>query len=209
MIKLPPKLYLKRKDIPIQSLLDMAEDQSDFSEAGVYRKDFRGVDKNTRSTKLKKDIKPKDYPDICKYLLEMVSIWNGTLDPNDYKVQEFNYLKYEKGDHFTRHKDILPDGERIFSTSTIITKSDDLKGGDFVIFQDDGYFQAIDLDIGETVFFSSETHHQIDPVISGTREVLVAWIWKKTEKEKQLEREVMGLREQERRMKQQEEIQTM
>lgn len=181
MIK-APKLYLKRKDIPIESLYDMLEESGEEQAAGVYRKGISENDPKTRSTTLKK-INRNDYPEVNSILENMTNIWDGTLNPKDYYVGEYNYLKYGKGDHFTKHIDHIKTGDnssgRIFSTSTIIKMSDDLKGGDFVIWDNINAPHQISLEVGETIFFSSTTPHQINPVIQGEREVLVAWIYKK------------------------------
>ena len=105
MIRLP-KLYVKRKDIPIQSLFDLASSDTRDKAAGIYTPDGKPeVDNLIRSTTIKVGPTPEDFPDICKHLLDMINIWDGTLDPNDYVVKEFNYLKYGKGDKFTRHRD--------------------------------------------------------------------------------------------------------
>jgi len=178
----PKKLFLKRKDVPIQSLLDLKAANAEIVDAEVYRSNFRGTDPNTRSTKLKL-IEPKDYHDINHHLLNMINVWDGSLDPNDYFVKEYNYLIYNKGDHFKKHRDVLSDpnekSPRVFSTSTIISYSEDFSGGDFIIWSGDGYRDPVELEPGETIFFDSETYHQISPVKEGTREVLVAWIYKK------------------------------
>lgn len=180
MIK-PPKLYLKRKDIPMESLLDLADDAGrGWGNAKVVQ----GFYPDLRSTQIKHGLDPEEYIDVSKCILDMINIWDGSLDPNDYIVGEFNYLKYSEGDHFVKHSDLLSDSigkhnERIFSTSTIISKTDDLKGGEFVIWDNVGIPQEVSLDVGETLFFDSKTNHQVNKVTSGVREALVAWIWKK------------------------------
>lgn len=178
-----PKLYMKRTDIPMQSLLDMDFQDSREEQAGVYNnRDGATINPNSRSTTVKKDIKPKDYPDVCKYLVDMVNIWDSTLDPNNFEVQEFNYLKYGKGDKFTRHRDqIVIEGKpkRIFSTSTIVKTSDDLTGGDFLIWDHSEMSHRVALQPGETIFFDSTVDHEVTEVTKGNREVLVAWIYYK------------------------------
>lgn len=180
-----PKLYMKRTDIPMQSLLDMDFQDSREQKAGVYSNKAGGVNgfnNDVRSTTIKKDVKPKDYPDVCKYLVDMVNIWDPTLDPNNFEVQEFNYLKYGEGDKFKKHRDqIKEEGKplRIFSTSTIVKTSDDLTGGDFVIWDYDGVQHTVELQPGETIFFDSTVHHEVTEVTKGNREVLVAWIYYK------------------------------
>lgn len=180
MIK-APKLYLKRKDVPMESLLDLADDAGQGWGAA---KTVQGYKPEARSTQIKHGLNPIEYIDVSKCILDMVNIWDTTLDPNDYIVGEFNYLKYSEGDHFIKHSDLLRESvgkhnERIFSTSTIISKTDDLKGGEFLIWDHVGISQEVSLDVGETIFFDSSTHHQVNKVTSGVREVLVAWIWKK------------------------------
>jgi predicted 2-oxoglutarate/Fe(II)-dependent dioxygenase YbiX len=180
------KLYIKRKDLNIESLYDMRDDKSSFSLAGVYRDNKSKIDKSARSTKYKNNINPDHYPEITKSLTDMISIWDSTLNPADYIVKEFNYLKYGEGDHFVRHHDhIKIDGERdpngrVFSTSTIISKSDDLRGGDFIIWDQYNIGHNVSLDVGETIFFTSFRDHQVNKVLQGNREVLVAWIYKRT-----------------------------
>jgi len=178
-----PKLYLKRKDIPIQSLYDMRDEEAQEVQAGTYdvKNKVGKINHEYRSTTLKK-ISPDDYPDVNKILLNMVNLWDGTKDPNDYFVGEYNYLKYGKDDHFIKHRDFVgdkPHGGRVYSTSTIIHKSDNLEGGRFIIYDNYNFSHHVELDIGETVFFSSQTEHMIEKVIEGEREVLVAWIYKK------------------------------
>lgn len=178
------KLYLKRKDVPIQSLLDMSADEtSSETSAKLYDPNIKGgrEDPSRRSTTLKVDIVPEDYPEVTKHILNMVNIWDPTLDPNDFRVREFNYLKYGKGDKFIAHQDKvgktkITEGQRIFSTSTIVRTSDDLTGGDFLIWDKNNGCHVVDLDVGETVFFSSVAWHEVQEVTKGNREVLVAWI---------------------------------
>ena len=151
------KLYIKRKDLNIESLYDMRDDKSSFGLAGVYRDNKSKIDKSVRSTKYKNNINPEHYPEITKSLTDMISIWDSTLNPADFYVKEFNYLKYGEGDHFVRHHDhININGERdlngrVFSTSTIISKSDDLRGGDFIIWDQYNAEHNISLDVGETI----------------------------------------------------------
>lgn len=179
---------MKRCDVPIQSLLDMDFSDSRERAAGIYRQ--RGpaeldtlVDNDFRSSTLKIDILPVEYPEVCDALLKMINIWDPSLNPNDFYIGEFNYLKYGKGDRFRAHRDRLPGNtapasKRIFSTSTIVKVSDDLTGGDFNIADPavQYAFLTVPLKVGETLFFDSFTRHEVTEITQGNREVLVAWI---------------------------------
>lgn len=186
------KLYLKRRDIHIETLKDLAAFESKKeAKAGLYDPNAPGgqVDLNVRDTTVKWDVRAEDYPDVCATLLKMIPIWDPSLDPDDFEVREFNYLRYDEGGHFTPHSDQIvnrkdPNHEtnkfrRIFSTSTIISLTEDIEGGEFVIQSGDGFQNSIMLEESETIFFHSITRHGIAPVKKGTREVLVAWIYNK------------------------------
>jgi hypothetical protein len=176
------KLYLKRKDVELQSLYDMESEDTGWHDAPLYLSGKRLTDKEARSTLLKRNIKPIHYPDICNSLMKMISIWDVTLDPDDYRVTQFDYLKYGVNDHFKKHKDQLGDDEvnRVFSTSTIIEVSDDLEGGDFIMYDELDTEIKTSLEVGETIFFRSNRFHKVTPVTKGERSVLVAWIGIKT-----------------------------
>ena len=185
-------LFLKRRLINYNSLLDMKADNSlELSEATLAAKNNKTtIDKSTRSTKIKLQISPNDYPDITIPLLDLISEWDETLIPSDFKVGEFNYLIYEKGDHFKKHRDRSRHkfrdptsliSFRVFSTSTLISQSADFEGGELIIYDNDGNEHNADLQVGETVFFKSTIPHQVNEVTRGTREVLVSWVWIKND----------------------------
>ena len=182
------KLFMKHKIVNYNSLLDMKEDvDGELNDAGVYNNGNGKVDKSTRSTKIKDFIQPRHYPDISNQLIELVNKWNPIRINEDYIVYEFNYLVYNEGDHFKRHRDKLNKknaANRIYSTSTLISQSDDFEGGELIIYDKDDNPINTDLQVGETAFFDSTTAHQVNPVTKGTREVLVAWIYKKSDVQK-------------------------
>ena len=182
------KLFLKERVVDYNSLLDMKEDNDgSITDARIWREDTK-YDKNIRSTKVKEFIEPKHYPDICNQLITLVNKWDKTKSNKDYIVVKFNYLIYNKGDHFKRHKDQIPGNniaKSVYSASTLISQSDDLQGGELIIFDDKNSSSInTNLQIGETAFFDSITPHQVNPVLNGTREVLIAWIYKKEDLEK-------------------------
>ena len=179
------KLFMKHKIVDFNSLLDMKEDiDGEMENAGIYANGKETVNKTSRSTKIKPFVKPKDYPDICSQLIKLVNKWNTDRINADFIVDEFNYLIYNEGDHFKRHRDRFKQNnrpERLYSTSTLISQSADFEGGELIIYDDNDNPINTDLQVGETAFFDSFTPHQVNPVTKGTREVLVAWIFKKND----------------------------
>lgn len=99
------------------------------------------------------------------------------------RVAQFDILIYNIGGKFTRHRDesrkISETRQRKWSTITLLDKSDDLIGGDLVVFddKDDEVGRVIDLKVGETVVFDSRTvYHEVTEVTQGQRISLVAWL---------------------------------
>lgn len=182
------KLFMKHEIVDFNSLLDMKEDiDGEMENAGIYANGKETVNKTSRSTKIKPFVKPKDYPDICSQLIKLVNKWNPARLNADFIVYEFNYLIYNEGDHFKRHRDVIKVKEkpqRIYSTSTLISQSADFEGGELIVYDKDDYPINTDLQVGETAFFDSMTPHQVNPVTKGMREVLVAWIYKKEDVQK-------------------------
>lgn len=173
-------LFVRKKVVPYQSLIDLLEDSKDkpFEYASLYsEKGGTRVDPNIRSTS-RKNPSAYEWIDINNSLLKMLPSFGE--DPNEYEVREYNILEYQTGDKFSEHIDRITRGEpRQYSTSTIIQASDDLEGGELVIKSSDGFVTDLNLEIGETVMFSSSTKHEVLEVTKGVRLVLVAWIYKK------------------------------
>lgn len=177
------KLFIKRKCVSIESLYDMRYDDVPEEEARVESHGVSTTDLDKRSTTLK-NLNPNEYPEVCRELLTLIPGWNKDLE-EDYKVKELQYLIYHRGDHFKRHTDSgyqdlnTPEGKRVFSTSTVISMTDDIQGGKFLIWDIHNGSHQVDIEVGETIFFDSRSPHEITKVLSGTREVLVAWIHKR------------------------------
>lgn len=111
----------------------------------------------------------KWYPEINEPLEEHVN--DGS------RVNQYNYLIYNQGDYFLKHNDILPDLKRKWTTVTLLDKSDDLVGGNLLLWsEEDGDPITIDLKVGETAIFRSHLLHEATEVIQGWRKVLVAWM---------------------------------
>ena len=110
-----------------------------------------------------------------KVYLTMEGFWDITEKLNscinDCNVCQIELLIYNKGSYFTKHKDIAKgNNERIWSSTTLIYESPDLKGGVLKINDED-----IKLNIGQTIFFPSTEYHEVTKIEEGTRISLVAW----------------------------------
>lgn len=112
------------------------------------------------------------FPEICEELESWVD--DGT------KVSQFDLLVYTKGSMFGPHVDGL---DRMWSTSTLLYKSEDLLGGDMIFHHNkkDRYkdYEVIDIPLGKTLLFDAQKQsHEVTEVVSGRRVVLVSWLKK-------------------------------
>ena len=75
------KLYIKRKDLNIESLYDMRDESSPYEDSKIAGSDKGPAkkEKETRSSKRKISVIPNHYPEICKSLLNMISPSFGAL----------------------------------------------------------------------------------------------------------------------------------
>tara|TARA_R110000822_G_scaffold175029_1_gene314621 strand:- start:1197 stop:1754 length:558 start_codon:yes stop_codon:yes gene_type:complete len=180
-------LYTQTKVLSDMSLGDLEYFRDTVGEYDAkVTKSGGNVYKDIRNAKIK-DISHRDFPDVCQELLEILKIHRPKLITEKHEIREFNYLCYGVGGHFKKHRDYINSNNnnkysnRVFSTITLINKSSNLEGGDLLIWDDNEEAQAsiIELEVGETVIFHSMRFHQVTPIVRGTREVLVSWIYLK------------------------------
>jgi len=172
-------------------------DHTSSREATVTGKGQGRYKPESRKARIK-NISHSDYPDYSKDLVNhMLPLFNESIIPSDYEVNEFNYLIYdEPGNHFVRHRDNdgtkwydmksfsnWKQGEegssyRTFSAITLMSVSEDLVGGNLILWDDNGEIVRPKLKVKETILFDASRHHQVTPIISGKREALISWIYK-------------------------------
>ena len=134
-----------------------------------------------RSTWRYPEIQPVFFPSLT----ESIRQWANELSPEPVEVLQFDCLLYEAGDRFRPHTDgsgsLENSGGRMYTTVTMLNKSDDLEGGELLIYEEgpDSAYTSYNLEIGETVMFPSMKWHEATEVITGSRLVLVIWLGKK------------------------------
>ena len=145
------------------------EDIQDILELTKISNIFEAPTTSSNSNKWRNSLKYQvDYqlfPELCKTIEDFVN--DGT------KVNQFDLLLYKEGHYYKKHKDVIEEVKRTWTSITMIDKKD-LKGGEIVIYNKDK--NIIDYDIGETIVFKSSLYHKAKNVLPGTRLVLVAWL---------------------------------
>tara|TARA_R100000084_G_scaffold106906_1_gene65840 strand:- start:126 stop:656 length:531 start_codon:yes stop_codon:yes gene_type:complete len=175
------KLYIKQPILSQDDVKALMDAQGKFTTAGVYRKGNSLLDRNARSASIKQ-IHPKNFPQVNEKLISLLTQFDPKATSDKYYVKEYNYLIYNVGDHFKWHRDVIKAKDnkvRRFSTTTVLSLSDDLEGGDFGIKDETGFEVNVNLQERDTLLFDSNTEHQVYPVTKGKRVVLVAWIYDK------------------------------
>lgn len=172
------QLFVKDRIVPqyiIDDILYNVENIQGFDSVTV-----RGTVKRDRSS-ITKRLKPDTYSDLCRILESFCQRIDHKHIPENLMVKEFEHLKYGVADHFKPHNDAMPNSNpkriRRFTTVTLLSKSEDLEGGDLLVFDQNRNQINTNLDVGETIIFYSTTIHQVTPITKGGREVLVGWIY--------------------------------
>ena len=116
---------------------------------------------------------------------ELNKKFNEYIDEDGVIVNQYDLLEYGKGCHFELHTDSqgkegvdFNKSGRIWSSSTMIDCTDNLEGGDLILYGPrlGGTARTIRLEKGQTVFFPSNYFHMVTPVTKGRRTVLVTWL---------------------------------
>ena len=106
-----------------------------------------------------------------KYTIEVNKILNYKISA----IQDIQYLEYSIGDYYKLHSDINSElgSTRKISMSWVV--DDDFEGGDLEI-QYGGENILIKKTTEQLTAFTSFMTHQVTPITSGVRKVLVCWV---------------------------------
>jgi hypothetical protein len=150
----------------------------------------------------KRDTLVYDYRYTEGYASLITAKFNRFVDDDTCQINQFDLLEYGEGMFFETHMDSQgkegvnhnPSG-RVWSSSTMIDCTDDLEGGDLILYGPrlGGTSRTIRLEKGQTVFFPSNYYHEVTPVIKGRRTVLVAWSGKPYEVSVKRNHEARGM----------------
>ena len=148
-----------------QSIIDM---NRGFSRSGVAS--LHNTYENSYRTSSESPTKTTDGMRLL--LLPKLSKYNIISLPN-----YFNILKYDIGQEFKKHKDIgLNSSTNQRYKTLIIQLSDNYKGGEFIVFDDEEI--VCDTTIGNMILFPSKLFHQAKPVLEGVRYSMVYFLKK-------------------------------
>lgn len=154
-------------------------DRSKFENAKTYNAlDQMGDVDDSRSTVVQW---MQDEPEVREIMLELFYMANRRYSFDTWeRTLEVHYLEYHghRKDKFTKHQDVIWSGQdniqRKISCSIILSDSVDYEGGEFLI--EGPHDPILTRRKGTVVLFPSWVQHEVMPVTSGTRKVLVGWI---------------------------------
>jgi|TARA_R110000772_G_scaffold221174_1_gene331572 predicted 2-oxoglutarate/Fe(II)-dependent dioxygenase YbiX len=172
-------IFIKHKLIH-QNIIDDLTYDLQFEKEKLATVSYKGkgsIQKEFRSA-IVKTVNTKFYFDYCKIIENFCQEFSPNNLAMSLVVKEIEYLKYGISDHFKKHSDVISKvNKRRFSTITMLSKTDNIKGGDLLLYDNNLYKYDVDLQIGETVVFYSDTIHEVTPITCGGREVLVSWVY--------------------------------
>lgn len=155
----------------LQDILDCVDEDIFIHEKAGATSGTDDVSEEYRGTSQRVGVHYNMFPDAKRELEEWVG--DGT------EVKQFDLIVYRKGSRFIRHiDDYTGDERRIHSTSTVLYRSDDLVGGDLILYdsRDDDSGTKMNLEVGETLLFSSDRWHEVTEVTQGVRICLISWL---------------------------------
>lgn len=173
-------LFIKERIIPNYIFDDILYDLQHLVERESLITGPNSVDASIRNS-ISKNLDPKDFLDLNKLLENYCHDFDNKHIASTLKVKELEHLKYGIAGVFEKHHDVNSSKKqneiRRFTTVTLLSKTDDLEGGDLIVFDDNKNAINTEMEVGETVLFYSSTIHQVTRITKGSREVLVAWIY--------------------------------
>ena len=169
--------FEKRIVFSWSSIEELRNTEFPYEDAGIYGKEgATSVNHKSRKTHIRHlPIGHAIYKDILS---------DTRLSYPEYRISQMDILLYEVGEFFMKHKDYSKYApQRELSVITLLDRSDDLEGGDLLI-----YHQRADkihrgksipkLNIGESIIFNSSTYHEVTKVTRGWRKSSITWLYK-------------------------------
>lgn len=182
------KLFVKNKIVPKHILDDILYDLNTIPEhksqmACINNTETKNILNSNLRNSVSKILNYFEYLDLAKIFENYCKELNPENIPSSYKMKELEYLKYEISGRFKKHTDAVPDKNhkriRRFSLVTLLSKTDDLEGGDLILYDENENTLDTKLEVGETIIFYSTTFHKVTPITKGGREVLYAALYDK------------------------------
>lgn len=172
-------LFLKRKTIDKNIIDDIVYDlQFQKGRVATISSNGKGSVKREIRSATVKSITPEFYFDYNALIENLCEEFAPEHKSSDLIVKEIQYLKYGISDHFKKHSDVISSkNKRRFSTVTMVSKENDLSGGDLILYDGKGDKYSAGLEVGETIVFYSDTLHEVTPITKGGREVIVSWVY--------------------------------
>lgn len=147
-----------------QSIIDM---NGGFSRSALIA---AGENKYTNSYRTSYESWTETSDTIRDLLLPKLSKYNITNLPSHFYI-----LRYKVGQEFKKHRDQgLNQSTNERYKTLIIQLSDNYKGGEFIVWDDDE--MICDTTIGNMILFPSKLLHQAKPVLEGTRYSMVYFL---------------------------------
>jgi len=156
----------------------LKEHEPDMKQAKTYGSD-KGINLSDIRSCYNVSLRHREFFDVSYSLKEATEAWYPEVVPNLW-YDQLEFVRYlPPAQTFQRHQDDKeggPQHDRIYTTVTMVDKSDDLEGGLLRIWLPNTE-KSIDIDLEpfETVIFPAHFFHEATPVFKGRRVILIAW----------------------------------
>lgn len=114
------------------------------------------------------------YNELVRYFYEIL-FKKVRVRYNIKKVSQGYFARYDEGDFYGWHYDTSPCAGIIHHYSMTVFLNDDYEGGELCLKLGDTVVEK-KLKKGQALIYPSSLHHQVKPVLSGTRHVFLCWM---------------------------------
>jgi len=146
--------------------VEMAQSISDTSEAEKKSDDYFRF-----SSKLVNG----PIPEIESKFNSLIKTFDNKYEADKFKSVS-SVVNFEKEDYIRPNRYIDYESTCSYLIFTLISKSDDLERGKFIIFSDDGYQGPVDLERYESIVISSGSKYEISRLLNGNTSFIITHI---------------------------------
>lgn len=160
-------------------LKELNKIKSQYQKASLYSVDGPKYNAAVRSGYIAFSFPQQTYRTFNILQTLIIDIYSN-IDFDFTNISSVQMAKYNKGEKFVWHQDVIPVGGdqpdilRSFTMSVNITNESEYKGGELLV-KHNGEIIQCEKKQGSYIIFPSFLYHQASEVLEGTRESLVVW----------------------------------
>ena len=159
------KLYTKQS-ILLRKEVEMAQSISDAAEVEKKSDDY---------FRFSSKIVDGPIPEIESKFISLITTLDDKYDANKFKMVS-SIVNFETNDYIRPNYYNEYEPTCSYLIFTLISKSDDIKRGQFIIYSEDGYQSSVDLERYESIVIASGSKYEISRLLNGSTSFLITHV---------------------------------